>query len=185
MELIQINIKDLKFAEYNPRTISKEEFEGLKTSLNKYGQIENIIVNKDMTIISGHQRTRAWESLGNKNIMGYILDLDKQEEKKLNVLMNSQAISGSYDEIKLSEILEEIKLDEDYVELRLDKLESLDLSEESDEKGLNDLGNESQLVFKYSHKEYLNILDLLNNAKEKLECDTNEETLSKLLSQYK
>ena len=131
MNIQQLKITDLNDAEYNPRSISEEELSGLRASLSKYGQVENIVVNKDLTIISGHQRKKAWERLGNETISAIVLDLDKHNEKKLNVLMNSQAISGTYDDGKLSEILETLKFDEDYQELRLDELEPLVLEDEN------------------------------------------------------
>ena len=59
-----------------------------------------------------------------------------------------------------------------------------DFSNKNKEISASDLGNQSILSFKFSHRDYMNILDLLNNAKEQLQCDTNEETLIKLLDQY-
>jgi len=59
-----------------------------------------------------------------------------------------------------------------------------DYSEKNKEIDPEDLGNESSLVFKFSHSAYLSILATLNNAKESLGCDSNEETLLKLLSEY-
>lgn len=56
MKLETINLDKLNPAEYNPRTITDDEFNGLVESLKTFGQQENLIVNKDMTIISGHQR---------------------------------------------------------------------------------------------------------------------------------
>lgn len=129
MKLETIKLSELNPAEYNPRTITAEEFEGLKESLKTFGQQENLIVNKDMTIISGHQRFQAMKKLGWTEAVCNMVDLDKHAEKKLNVIMNSTAISGKYDDLKLSEILEELKLDDDYESLRLDKLEPLDLSD--------------------------------------------------------
>lgn len=129
MKLETIKLSELNPAEYNPRTITKEEFEGLKKSLETFGQQENLIVNKDMTVISGHQRLQAMKALGWTEAICNLVDLDKHQEKKLNVIMNSTAISGKYDDLKLSEILEELKLDDDYESLRLDKLEPLDLSD--------------------------------------------------------
>lgn len=134
MSKAEMNIKTLKLAdlnpaEYNPRQITKDEFEGLKQSLKTFGQQENLIVNKDNTIVSGHQRYEAMKALGWTEAVCNVVDLDKHQEKKLNVIMNSTAISGKYDELKLAEILEELKLDEDYESLRLDKLEPLDLSD--------------------------------------------------------
>ena len=128
MQLETLKLDQLKPAEYNPRIMTAEEFEGLKQSLQTFGQQENLIVNKDMTIISGHQRYEAMKALGWIDAVCNLVDLDKHQEKKLNVLMNSQAISGKYDDLKLAEILEELKLDEDYEALRLNVLEPLDLS---------------------------------------------------------
>lgn len=128
MQLETISLDKLNPAEYNPRTITDEEFNGLCESLKTFGQQENLIVNKDMTIISGHQRYEAMKFLNWTEAVCNVVDLDKHQEKKLNVIMNSTAISGKYDDLKLSEILEELKLDDDYESLRLDKLEPLDLS---------------------------------------------------------
>ncbi len=122
------DITKLKPAEYNPRTITDDEFSGLKESIKTFGFVDPAIINKDFTIIGGHQRIKAAEALGMTNVPCVILDLDKKQEKKLNVILNSHAISGKYDDLKLSEILEELKLDEDYESLRLNVLEPLDLS---------------------------------------------------------
>lgn len=128
MNLQTIELSKLNPAEYNPRIITKDEFEGLKQSIKTFGQQENLIVNKDMTLISGHQRLNAMLALGWKEATCNVVDLDKHQEKKLNAIMNSTAISGKYDDLKLSEILEELKLDDDYESLRLNVLEPLDLS---------------------------------------------------------
>lgn len=123
-----ISVAQLKPAEYNPRTITDDEFSGLKESIKTFGFVDPAIVNKDYTIIGGHQRIKAAEALGLKEVPCVVLDLDKHQEKKLNVILNSPAISGKYDDLKLSEILEELKLDDDYESLRLNALEPLDLS---------------------------------------------------------
>lgn len=128
MNITTIPISKLNPAEYNPRVITKDEFSGLVESLKTFGQQENLIVNKDMTVISGHQRLEAMKSLGWEEAVCNVVDLDKHAEKKLNVIMNSHAISGKYDDILLGEILEELKLDDDYESLRLNVLEPLDLS---------------------------------------------------------
>jgi DNA modification methylase len=128
MNLQELELKLLKPADYNPRVMREDEFNGLCESITAFGQQENLIVNKDMTIISGHQRFAAMNKLGFTKAMCNVVDLDKHQEKKLNVIMNSTAISGKYDDLKLSEILEELKLDDDYESLRLNALEPLDLS---------------------------------------------------------
>lgn len=128
MKVENIEISKLSFAEYNPRTITEAEFDGLTKSISTFGLVEPIVVNKDYTIIGGHQRVRACQRLGMTTVPCNIVDLSKKQEKKLNVILNSHAISGNYDDIQLAELLLEFKNDEDYTDLRLDKLEQLDLS---------------------------------------------------------
>lgn len=128
MDIRTIAISEIKPAEYNPRTISKDQFNGLVKSLETFGQQENLIVNNDMTLISGHQRLEAMKHLGWNEAVCNVVDLTKHQEKKLNVIMNSQAIAGDWDELKLGEILLELQGDEDYKPLRLHAIEPLDLS---------------------------------------------------------
>ena len=129
MNILELELTKLNPAKYNPRTITKEEFDGLKKSLETFGQQENLIVNKNNTIISGHQRYEAMLALGWTKAFCNVVDLDEHNEKKLNVIMNSSAITGKYDDLKLAELLEVLKLDDDYEALRLDIIEPLDLSE--------------------------------------------------------
>lgn len=164
MNIQTLPISQIKPAEYNPRTITEDEFEGLKTSIKTFGQQENLIVNKDMTLISGHQRLNAMLALGIKEAVCNVVDLDKHQEKKLNVVMNSTAISGKYDDLKLSELLEELKLDDDYKSLRLDKLDPLDLSEQDislpdSERGLQ------QMTFTLSASQIEVVSDAIQKAK--------------------
>lgn len=123
MDIKTVPLEDINEAVYNPRTITDDELEGLKTSLATFGQQENLIINKDRTLISGHQRLKAMKALGWSEAVCNVVDLSKHDEKKLNVLMNSQAISGNWDFEALSLILDELRLDDDYAALRLDQLE--------------------------------------------------------------
>lgn len=134
MNLKTLKLDDINPADYNPRVITDEEFNGLVQSLKTFGQQENLIVNKDMTLISGHQRLEAMKFLNWTEAMCNVVDLNKHQEKKLNITMNNKAIAGKWDDLKLAEILEELKLDEDYEPLRLNKLEPLDLSDNKDKK---------------------------------------------------
>ena len=132
-------IDALKPADYNPRTITAQAFEGLKESVREFGVVDPIIVNKDMTIIGGHMRWEAAKSLGFTEVPVIVVDLDKTKEKKLNVILNSQAISGVFDDLKLSEIIEELKLEDNYEALMLDRVKPLDLSPtEGDEPMFNE-----------------------------------------------
>lgn len=107
MQLTEIPIKDLNKADYNPRKISKREMETLQRSIERYGLVDPVIVNKDYTIIGGHQRTEAARKLGYKTMPCVVLDLDKDAEKELNIALNK--ISGKFDDRILTDLLEELK----------------------------------------------------------------------------
>ena len=106
METKDVKIKELKFAEYNPRIIKDDEFEKLKNSVKTFGIVEPIVVNKDFTIIGGHQRVRAAEAIGIKDVPCNFVDLNKMQEKKLNLALNK--IQGEWDNEKLSELIHSI-----------------------------------------------------------------------------
>jgi hypothetical protein len=112
-------------AKYNPRVISPEELSGLKESIRKFGLVENLIVNKRTnTLVSGHQRFRAGCELGLTEFPVYEVDLSPTEEKALNIALNSQFISGKYDEELLTSLLTEIKLDfPEFNDLRFDEFD--------------------------------------------------------------
>jgi ParB-like chromosome segregation protein Spo0J len=61
IELIEIN--KLKPATYNPRQISTKQYNDLKKSIQKFDLVDPIIVNKDMTVIGGHQRLKICKEL--------------------------------------------------------------------------------------------------------------------------
>lgn len=114
MELIKININDLKQAEYNPRKELKPsdaEYQKIKRSLEEFGYVDPIIVNKDMTIIGGHQRCNVMKELGYSEVECIVIDIDKTKEKALNVALNK--ITGEWDVKKLNELILDLN-SEDY-----------------------------------------------------------------------
>mgnify|MGYP003634962880 FL=1 len=123
-------ISELKFAEYNPRTISKKQFKDLKASLSKFGLIDPIIINSSKDrhniIIGGHQRSRAWLDLGNDTIPCVILDLTINDEMELNLRLNKNG--GKFDDDLLlnnfgEELLFEVGFTENDFNINLDKYE--------------------------------------------------------------
>ncbi|MCB0363418.1 MAG: DNA modification methylase, partial [Bdellovibrionales bacterium] len=108
MKTTEAKICDLKVAEYNPRKISDKEIGNLKRSLKKYGLIQPIVINKDKTVISGHQRIRAWREMGNDTVPVIQLDITKNEEKALNLAMNK--IGGEWDVEKLYGVMNDLRV---------------------------------------------------------------------------
>jgi len=117
----KFKVNELVSPEYNPRTIDEESKKGLKKSLETFGYVDLLIVNeRNNHVVGGNQRLSVLKELGYKELDCVVVDLDDHEERKLNVVLNSQYISGRYDMEKLSVIIEEIKNDVDFIDLRLD-----------------------------------------------------------------
>lgn len=101
MQVVTKQIADLIFAEYNPRQLSTEQYEHIKSSLLRFGFVDPIIVNvhKDRknTIIGGHQRVKVWKDLGNTDVPAVELKLTLDKERELNVRLNKNVGSWDWD----------------------------------------------------------------------------------------
>ena len=95
MKIEKIEINKLKPATYNPRQISTKQYKDLKSSVEKFGLVDPIVVNKDFTIIGGHQRYKICKELKHKEIDCVVLDLSKEEERELNIRLNKN--TGDFD----------------------------------------------------------------------------------------
>lgn len=152
MEVQKIEIQKLKIAEYNPRKDLKpedEEYQKIKNSIKEFGYVEPIIANKDMTVISGHQRLKVLKDMNYENIECIIVNFDKNKEKLLNIALNK--ISGEWDYQKLETLFNELAREElnlsttGFDEKEINKItkeieemmtenEEVDISDFSDEK---------------------------------------------------
>ena len=112
MEIVKVDINDLISPEYNPRQINDDEMEKLKNSINEFGYIAPIIVNKHNNhIIGGNQRYEALKSLGYTDVdVVFVDEPDLNREKALNIALNK--ISGEWDFVKLADIIDELELND-------------------------------------------------------------------------
>ena len=183
MKIETIKIKDLKAAKYNPRKDLKpedKEYQKIKKSILKFGYVETIIVNKDLTVIGGHQRLKILEELGYEEIECNVVDLTKDEEKALNIALNN--LSGDWDNQKLEDLIAELKekdfdldvtgFDEEEIENMLD--ESIDLKDDNFE-----LENELKQI----EKPIVKLGDIWILGKHRLMCgdSTSKDDVEKLM----
>lgn len=106
MEIKKLPLKELKPAAYNPRKKLKKgdkEYEKIKQSLLKFGYVDPIIVNEDLTVIGGHQRLTVLKDLDYETAKCVIVDLPKEDEKALNIALNK--ITGQWDDALLADLL--------------------------------------------------------------------------------
>lgn len=129
----RVKLKELNPPKYNPNEMSESKRKLLKQSLEHYGYIENIVVNKDLTIIDGHHRVDELLNSGIEEEDVVVLDLSKDEEKALNLAL--RRIKGEADPKLELELVEELSLEGFDLELAgFDELELKTLDEIKQEK---------------------------------------------------
>lgn len=109
MKIENRDIKELKMSTYNPRLDLQpddKEYRDIKNSIVEFNLVEPLVINKDLTVIGGHQRLKVLKELDFKTVPCVIVDLDKKKEKILNIALNK--ISGDWDRPKLKDLLEEL-----------------------------------------------------------------------------
>lgn len=108
-------ISELNQAKYNPRielSETDETFKKIEKSIEEFGYVEPIIVNKqNNVIVGGHQKVNVLKKNGYTEIECVIVDLDERQEKKLNLALNK--ITGFWDNEKLKELFDELELSEE------------------------------------------------------------------------
>ena len=90
-------IKELREHPKNPRILTKEASEHLKTSMDKFGVIDKPIVNPDGLIIGGHQRIKVLKSMKVKEVECWVPEeaLDERQVDELNIRLNKN--TGTWD----------------------------------------------------------------------------------------
>lgn len=107
------SIEDLQEAEYNPRDIKGAHLEGLKVSLQEFGDISGIVWNKRTgRLVCGHQRIKALRSKYGEVLKlsdGHVecpdgslfsvrvVDWPAEKEKAANIAANSPTVQGEFD----------------------------------------------------------------------------------------
>lgn len=116
-------LSDLKAAEYNPRSIQDSALQGLKFSLEEFGDISGIVFNERTgNLVAGHQRVMALKEIcGDAEIKDglivtdlgtwkvRIVDWDIEKEKAANIAANAESIQGEWTP-GASLVIEEIAL---------------------------------------------------------------------------
>ncbi|MFH1385124.1 MAG: DNA methyltransferase [Candidatus Omnitrophota bacterium] len=123
-DIQDVKMSDIKPAPYNPREISDAALTGLRESLERFGMVDLLVVNKrSMRIISGHQRYKILQAEGVESVTAIMVDVDEISEMAMNVTLNSQEIVGTWTAalIPLLEKLRQERVD-DYLALRMKEL---------------------------------------------------------------
>ena len=182
-----IEVSKLRPAKYNPRKDLQPgdpEYESLKKSINEFGLVDPIVVNKDMTVIGGHQRLKVIIAAGFDKVPCSVVDLDKPHEKLLNIALNK--ISGDWDLPTLRSLI--IDLDDGSLDMSITGFNSHELElmmtaihQENDPnaewQGMPEFENDDKTAFK-TILVHFNSLEDMNNFAEFIGQTVTEKTKS-------
>ena len=102
-----VDTNTIKPASYNPRKISKKEWDALDKSLEKFGVVEPLVVNsRTGNLVGGHQRYDVMKRKGWQEVPVVKVDLSLEDEKALNLALNK--ISGEWNEDKLRGLITDL-----------------------------------------------------------------------------
>ena len=101
MKIVDYKINNLIGAEYNPRELTQEQYQSLRTAIQKYGIVDPILVNtnpdRKNIIIGGHQRVKVAKILEMKSVPCIELNLSLEQEKELNIRLNKNVGQWDYE----------------------------------------------------------------------------------------
>ena len=108
MEIKELLINDIKPSQFNPRitlTEADEEYQQILSSINTYGMVEPLVVNKvNNCCLGGHQRLQVLKDMGVKSCKCVLVEVhDESKEKALCIALNK--IHGEWDEEKLTALI--------------------------------------------------------------------------------
>lgn len=114
-EIVSIDRRQIKNADYNPRVITPKAKEKLKKFLQKRGLLAPITWNKRTgNIVGGHKRLACLDALMGSDaytIRVAAVDLDDKNERESNVFLNNKEAQGDWDLEALEKMIREDNLD--------------------------------------------------------------------------
>lgn len=113
LKITHWKVADLKPAEYNPRILTKPQYERIKDSITKFGFVDPIIVNthegRAGIIIGGHQRVAVAKDVGIEDVPCIEVSLTIERERELNVRLNKNVGEWDYDLLATKFTVDELR----------------------------------------------------------------------------
>lgn len=102
MNVIQVPVDQLRHAEYNPRKITPADFDQIKKSIEEFGFVQPLVVNKasgrEGVIIGGNQRYEVAKKIGMGEVPVFYVQIeDLNREKELNIRLNKNQADWDFE----------------------------------------------------------------------------------------
>lgn len=108
MKVIKVNIDDIKEYSKNPR-FNDKAIEYVRKSIENYGYLNPILIDKNNVIISGHTRYKALKEMNKKEIeVIRVEDLTDKQIKAFRIADNKVAEISSWNNFALLDELKEL-----------------------------------------------------------------------------
>jgi hypothetical protein len=108
MEVIKINIDELKPFAKNPKKHPPEQLQMLKKSMQEFGWTNPILVAEDNMVVAGHARLQAATELGFTEVPIIKLDMPYEKAVAYVIADNRLAELADTDNILMSELLSDV-----------------------------------------------------------------------------
>ena len=172
-KIIHRDINSLIFAEYNPRQLTKDQYQNLKDSISRFGLVDPIIVNKNKErkniIIGGHQRIRVAKDMDIEFVPVLEVDLTYEKERELNIRLNKNTGEWNWDELANSFDIAELT-EWGFNESQLVGFSDLDYSILDDEEVDNEIdemldGTRKAIQIEFTLEDYEQAYKLINELR--------------------
>jgi len=105
----RMKVDKIKPYENNPRVISPKSVEAVKASIDRYGYVQPIVVDKNHVIIAGHTRHMAMQELGMESAEVYVVDMPEEKARAYRVVDNKTGELSEWDNASLTMELRELE----------------------------------------------------------------------------
>lgn len=123
MEIVNIKVKDLKPYEKNAKKHNQEQIDNVAKSIEKYGFVQPLVVDKDNVVIIGHCRLEASKKLKLKEVPCVMADTLTDEQVKELRLLDNKLNESDWDFDLLSEELADLDMSDFEIDWGIEELE--------------------------------------------------------------
>lgn len=109
MEIIEMDINEIKPYKDNPREISQEAVKKVKNSISEFGNNQPIVVDQNNVIVVGHTRWKALKQLNKTKAFVIKKEFDKNKAVAYRIMDNRSGAESKWDKQLLMSELQVLK----------------------------------------------------------------------------
>ncbi len=127
MEIIEMDISEIKPYKDNPREISQEAVKKVKNSISEFGNNQPIVIDQNNVIVVGHTRWKALKQLNKTKAFVIKKNFDKNKAIAYGIMDNRSGAESQWDKQLLMSELQVLK--DDKFDLDLTGFDALELKD--------------------------------------------------------